>query len=77
MSDQISSLPTEFVFPKEIKNISLEISSSDVENFSKNARCLIFQNCSFHRAAISRVCFAANRYLCSEVFEFSTNSTNY
>ena len=87
MSDQNSLLPTEFVFPKEIKNllrntnISIEINSSDIAIISNvtNSRLFItmqtksrvvyyfcLQNCSFHRAAISRLCFAANRCLCSE-----------
>ena len=62
-------------------NISIEISSSDFAIISNitNSRLIItvhtktrdvyyfcLQNCSFHRAAISRLCFAANRYLCSE-----------
>ena len=62
-------------------NISIEISSSDFAIFSSstNSRLIItiqtksrdvyyfcLQNCSFHRAAISRLGFAANRYLCSE-----------
>ena len=87
MSDQNSLLSTEFIFPKEFKNllrntnISIEISSSDFAIISNiiNSRLIItiqtklrdvyyfcLQNCSFHRAAISRLCFAANRYLCSE-----------
>ena len=87
MSDQNSLLPTEFVFPKEFKNLlrntnfSVEINSSDFEIISNVAtsRLIItlqtksrdvfyfcLQNCSFCRAAISRLCFAANRYLCSE-----------
>ena len=62
-------------------NISIEISSSDFAIISNitNSRLIItvhtktrdvyyfcLQNCSFHHAAISRLCFAANRYLCSE-----------
>ena len=62
-------------------NISIEISSSDFAIISNitNSRLIItvhtksrdvyyfcLQNCSFHRAAIFRLCFAANRYLCSE-----------
>ena len=62
-------------------NISIEISSSDfaiisnitnsrliitVQTKSRNVYYFCLQNCSFHRAAISRLCFAANRYLCSE-----------
>ena len=62
-------------------NISIEISSSDfaiisnitnsrliitVHTKSRDVYCFCLQNCSFHRAAISRLCFAANRYLCSE-----------
>ena len=81
MSDHNSLLPTEFVFPKENTNISIEISSSDFAITSNvtNSRLFIttqtksqdvlyfcLQNCSFHRAAISCLCFTANRYLCSE-----------
>ena len=87
MSNQNSLLPTDFILPKEFKNllrktnISIEISSSDFAIFSNstNSRLIItiqtksrdvyyfcLQNCSFHRAAISRLGFAANRYLCSE-----------
>ena len=58
-------------------NISIEISSSDTAKFSnvinscliitlqtklRNVYYFCLQNCSFHRAAISRLCFAANRY---------------
>ena len=87
MSDQNSLLPKDFILPKEFKNllrntnISIEISSSDLELISNttNSRLITtiqtkfrdvyyfcLQNCSFHRAAISRLCFAANCYLCSE-----------
>ena len=62
-------------------NISTEISSSDFAIISNvtNSRLILtlqtklrnvfyfcLKNCCFHRAAISRLCFAANRYLCSE-----------
>ena len=87
MYDQNSLLPTDFILPKEFKNllrntnISIEISSSDFAIFSNstNSRLIItiqtksrdvyyfcLQNCSFHRAVIFRLGFAANRYLCSE-----------
>ena len=81
MSDHNSLLPTEFVFPIENTNISIEISSSQFAITSNvtNSRLFIttptksrdifyfcLQNCSFHRAAICCLCFTANRYLCSE-----------
>ena len=62
-------------------NISIEISSSDFAIFSNstNSRLIItiqtksrdvyyfcLRNCSFQRAAISRLGFAANRFFCSE-----------
>ena len=62
-------------------NISIEINSSDFAITSNvtNSRLIIklqtksrevyyfcLQNCCFLRAAASRLCFAANRYLCSE-----------
>ena len=65
----------------EKTNISIEISSSDIAIISNfiNSRLIIIiqtksldvysfclQICSFQRAAISGLCFAANRYLCSE-----------
>ena len=77
MSDQNSFLPTDSILPSDFTNLS----SSDFPIFSNstNSRLIIpiqtksrdvyyfcLQNCSFHRAAISRLGFAANRYLCSE-----------
>ena len=74
-------LPEEFKNLLRNTNISIEISSSDFAIFSNitNSRliitiqtklrdvyCFCLQNCTFHRAAISRLCFAANGYLCSE-----------
>ena len=58
-------------------NSSIEISSSEFAIFSnvtnynlqtksRNVFYFCFQNCCFPRAAIFRLCFAANRYLCSE-----------
>ena len=62
-------------------NITIEISSSDIAKISNfiNSRLIIIiqtksldvysfclQICSFQRAAVSGLCFAANRYLCSE-----------
>ena len=62
-------------------NISIEISSSDfalisnitnsslittIQTKSRDIFYFCLQNYSFHRAAISRLYFAANRYLCSE-----------
>ena len=73
--------PKEFTKLLRNTNISVEISSSDFAIISNiiNSRLIItiqtksrdvnhfcLQNCSFHRAAISRLCFAANHYLCSE-----------
>ena len=73
--------PKEFKKWLRNTNISVEISSNDFAIISNitNSRLIItiqtksrdvnhfcLQNCSFHRAAISRLCFAANHYLCSE-----------
>ena len=33
---------------------------------SRDIYCFCSQNCSFHRATISRLCFATNLFLCSE-----------
>ena len=63
-----------------LRNTSVEVISSDIVIFSnvtisrliitlwKKKRYVQFfslQNCSFFQAAIYRLCFAANRYLCS------------
>ena len=73
--------PKEFKNLLRNTNISIEINLIDFALISNitNSRLMItiqtksrdvyyfyLQNCSFHRAAISRLCFAANRYLCSE-----------
>ena len=76
-----SILPKEIKNVLRNTNISIEISSSDFAIFSNSTNsgliitiqtksrdvyyfCL--QNCSFYRAVIFRLGFAANRYLCSE-----------
>ena len=76
-----SILPKEIKNLLRNMNISIEVSSSDFAIFSNstNSRLIItiqtksrdvyyfcLQNCSFHRASISRLGFAANRYLSSE-----------
>ena len=83
-----SILPKEIKNLLRNMNISIEVSSSDFAIFSNstNSRLIItiqtksrdvyyfcVQNCSFHRAAISRLGFAANHYLCSaeELIKFT------
>ena len=74
-------LPKEFKTFVENTNISIEISSSDfaiilnitnirliitIQTKSRDVYYFCLKNCSFYRAAILRLCFAANRYLCSD-----------